>query len=516
MSIKASLIQAAKALSQHKLSEATTACMAILKNHPKASDAWQILSMSALKQGNIMEALGFIDKAIFINPQEANYFNIRGVILKKARYYQDGIKAIKNAIKINPHSSDFYYNLGTLYQGINSFEDAKTNYETAHNIDPSNPKILMNLGALLRDNYCYEEALEKYNILLQIDPKNHGAMHGKGIVYKRKNHLKTAKTYYKKAMALDPFNKNYNFSLALIHLQEGNFLDGWREYEYRIQLSNFDALRPHIQQPQWEGQWLSKDESLLLWAEQGFGDTLTFIRYLPLIQERCPRIHLLCHAELKTLFEQLPGISSIIPLFKEKIPHTTYQLPLLSAAHVFKTTRDTIPNRVPYLHAPPQIISLLHSNTFKVGIVWRGKPIPNKERSCNLKNFIPLFNLPDICFFSLQLGKEAEQLKKSSFKQYPIEDLSPHIKDFKDTAALLTELDLLITIDTAIAHLAGALNCPTWVLLQKYVDWRWQPEKETSDWYPSHRLFRQKKQGQWDTVFIAVAQALKDTMGHKK
>ena len=510
MNEKEQLTQAANALDKHQLSEAITLCMTVLNDNPNISDAWQILSVCSLKKNNIKQALEHIDKAISINPQRAHYFCIKGTILKKAQLYHEAINATKKAIQMKPHSADFYFHLGILYQEKKHFQAAKSAYEKAYTIAPNNHKIGMNLGALLRDHHHYHGALQQYDKLLQVDPNNHRAIYAKGIVYKRQYDFKTAKAYFKQSIALDPTNKDYHFSLSLVYLQEGNFIAGWREYEYRIQLSNFKELRKKIQQPQWKGQYLSKHQSLLLWAEQGFGDTLTFIRYLPLIQERCPVIHLLCHPELKTLFERLPNIDSI-SLFKEKIPATTYQLPLLSAPHIFKTTRETIPRTVPYLPRYKKT-DLFAASHFNVGIVWAGKPIPDKNRSCDLKHFIPLFNLPGITFYSLQLGKEKERLKEKPFTQYAINDMSSSIKDFNDTARLITELDLLIAIDTAIVHLAGALNHPTWVLLQKHVDWRWQPQQDTSAWYPSHRLFRQKKQGEWETVFQSVTQALQDKL----
>ena len=514
MNNKACLVHATYALNKGQLREAAALCRALLKNDPKASDAWQILSICALEAGNTLNALGLIDKAIFIHPHCAHYFSIRGIILQRAQFYHAAITAMENAVRMDPDSSDFHYNLGTLHQDLGHFIQAKDSYQKALALNPSNPKILMNLAALLRDHQHYEAALQCYDTLLRLHPKYHRALHGKGMVYKHQYDLKTATVYYKQALALDPTNKNYHFSLALAYLHEGHFLEGWREYEYRLQLSPFHSLRSQMQQPQWDGQPLNKDESLLLWAEQGFGDTLTFIRYLPFIQKRCSNIHLLCHPELKSLFNPLPGISSIT-LFTEKIPQTTYQLPLLSAPHIFKTTRETIPNRVPYLSAPPPINGLLNTHTFNVGIVWSGKPIPDKKRSCDLTHFIPLFAIPGITFYSLQLGEESKQLKEKPFTQYAIEDLSPHMKDFKETATLVTALDLLIAIDTAIVHLAGALNCSTWVLLQKHVDWRWQPQGTTSDWYPSHRLFRQEKQGEWGPVFATVSKALSDRFAPK-
>jgi hypothetical protein len=310
-----------------------------------------------------------------------------------------------------------------------------------------------------------------------------------------------------RALRLDPHNAPALASRGVILLSQGNFAAGWVGYDYRQGYLDCQTLP----QPMWDGSPLA-GRTLLIQCEQGFGDTLQFIRYVKMIEPRDGQLIVSAQRELMSLLAQ-SGYARLVA-HGEALPPFDVHLPLLSLPRIFGTTLDTVPSKVPYLTADPQRISNWREtfkgySGLKVGISWQGrKTFPgDRVRSLPLENFAPLAQVPGVQFFSLQKAPGSEQLPPFA-DRYGVVDLSPALETFLDTAAAMLNLDLVVTSDTAVAHLAGALGVPVWVALSRVPDWRWLLERSDNPWYPTMRLFRQTRLGDWPPVFQAIAEEL--------
>ena len=291
----------------------------------------------------------------------------------------------------------------------------------------------------------------------------------------------------------------------------GRFEQGWPGYEWRWKCKEFGSLPP-FHPPLWDGSPLD-GRTILVHAEQGLGDTLQFIRYAPLVHQRGGRVILVCQPPLIGLLTRSPGVERLVAQ-GEALPDYDVHVPLMSLPGLLGTTLESVPADVPYLDAEPQLVEAWRHRLgsypgFKVGIVWQGNPKfrLDRRRSIPLAQFAPLARVPGVHLFSLQKGPGAEQLAAVT-DRFPVTDLGRRLDDFMDTAAVLKNLDLVISVDTAIAHLAGALGIPVWVALPFVPDWRWLMDREDSPWYPTMRLFRQARPGQWEDVFQRIAEAL--------
>jgi hypothetical protein len=301
------------------------------------------------------------------------------------------------------------------------------------------------------------------------------------------------------------------FNLALTQLLQGSFVEGFTGFEARWDLPDLAKTRQHFSQPQWDGSDLN-GRTILLHAEQGIGDTIQFIRYAPLVAQRGGRVVFQCPEAMTRLFEGFPGIDRFVVRGRE-LPEFDLHCPLLSLPLAMKTTLETIPASVPYLSADAESVSRwrkrLPRDSVNVGLAWAGRAEHSNDRlrSMALTDFAPLVDAPGVNFFSLQKGDAAEQLR-STPDGLAITDWTEQLQDLSDTAALIDALDLVITVDTSVAHLAGALGKPVWVLLPFAPDWRWMLDRSDSPWYPTMRLFRQPQARDWRSPVEQVAQAL--------
>ena len=307
---------------------------------------------------------------------------------------------------------------------------------------------------------------------------------------------------YRQALVLAPNFPEAHENLGMILLLYGNLRTGFAEYEWRCQTKKY--LRRSFPYPLWDGSDL-QGQKIILICDQGYGDAIQFIRYVPLITELDGKIIVVCQEPLLRLFSTVAGIEQLII---EAIVEFDVHAPLMSLPHLMGTTLDTIPAQIPYLTAPkpyPFILQSPAETYLKVGIVWAGSPgnQNDRNRSCNFSDFSSILKIPGIAFYSLQKGSEITNLGG-------VQDLSGKLNDFADTSAIIEQLDLVITVDTSVAHLAGALGKPVWVLLSFVADWRWMLEREDSPWYPTMRLFRQTQPGDWNGVFEKVAVALEN------
>lgn len=435
---------------------------------------------SLLKSGDPAAALSCFLQIQKLAAPNATVLLYSGSALHDLGRHDEAVSAYRSALQLDPNMGEAHNNLGNSLMALGRFTEATECFETAARLLPSSP---VPLTALATTQQATGKIIE-------------------------------AETSCRRALALKPDFSEAHWNLALNLLLQGNYSEGWQEYEWRWLKAGFTSPRRHTDIQQWDGSPLD-GRTILLHAEQGFGDAIQFVRYAPLVSQLGGTVVLECHPQLVSLFQGVAGVKLVIP-FGAAPSGADYQAPLLSLPHIFNTTLDNIPAGNTYLYVPTEYrrkwASLMsgYHGTRRVGLVWAGKSYPDPLRSCRLSDFAPFGSVDNVTFFSLQIGEGAEQ---SAFPPDNIKliDLTVNINDFSDTAALIDQLDLVISIDTSTAHLAAALGRPTWLLLPFAPDWRWLLRRNDSPWYPTMRIFRQEQQGSgWAKVIETVAAALED------
>ena len=375
------------------------------------------------------------------------------------------------------------------------------------------PEFHNNLGLALVAANREIEAIRAYRAALNLKADHAVAWNNLGLALQSLNDVAGAIGAFRHAIDLKPAFTHAHWNLAMALLLDGQFTEGWREYDSRLELPELGLGRHAFPGPAWDGT-SPAGKALLIYAEQGLGDALQFARYVTLLAAAGARCIVHCREPLKPLLASVTGVAEVVT-GSEALPPYAAQLALLSLPRVFETTLDTIPARVPYVVAPTErramVRAALHAyqgQGLKVGLAWAGsrEHANDRNRSCPLTAFEPLFDLPGLVWFSLQSGDASEQIHAlpSTRRLVPL----PVGTALVDTAALIAELDLVITVDTSIAHLAGALAQPAWVLLPFAPDWRWLLDRDDSPWYPTLRLFRQPQPRDWTTVTALVRDAL--------
>jgi tetratricopeptide (TPR) repeat protein len=452
-------------------------------------------------------AVARFHEALRLQPDFAAAHNNLGMTLAAQHKPDDALASYQRALQLQPDFAAVHFNRGTTLLVQGKTDEAAAAFREATRLKPDFAEAHLNLAAALSAQRRLDEALVSFRRCLQFQPDSPEAHLGCGNALRDQGQLEAAGAYFDRAVQLRPDFADAHLSRALLLMRQGQFAQGWAEYEWRWKSKVFDQ-RP-FRQPAWDGSPLN-GRTILLYAEQGLGDTLHFIRYARLVKERGGTVLVECQAPLRRLLAGCPGVDRLV-VQGEALPDFDVQLPLLSLARVFGTTLETVPAAVPYLHADPALVERwraeLGAEGFKVGICWRGNPKHGLDgyRSVPLASFAPLAAVPGVRLFSLQKGAGCEELAGPAF---PVTALGDRLDDFADTAAVLRHLDLVVTVDTAVAHLAGALGVPDWVAVPFAPDWRWLLGREDSPWYPTARLFRQKKLGDWEEVFARVAAAL--------
>jgi hypothetical protein len=321
------------------------------------------------------------------------------------------------------------------------------------------------------------------------------------------------KLCYRRGLALDPASPGGRYNLALALLREGSFREGWLLHESRWDFRELKLRRRYFPQPQWKGESLT-GKTILLHAEQGLGDTLQFVRYLPLVAALGGRVVLEVQPRLFRLLQSMEGAERVLAR-GESLPGFDCHCPLMSLPLLFDTTPETIPAATPYLQPDASAVAAAwqlhprHGEQLRVGLCWAGNPQykSDEQRSTSLEHLLPLAHASGATFFSLQFGPAAAQIE-SVRPRFPLIDACSHHKDFAETAAFAATLDLVLSVDTSVAHLAGAMGLPVWVLLPHLADWRWMEGRDDSPWYPTARLFRQSSPGGWQSLAERVRDEL--------
>ncbi len=446
---------------------------------------------------------------------EAEREFVRALELHRAEQLDQALRHYAKATALDPHHAMAWNNMGVVLRRQGKRKAALACYRRAAAIGADDPSHQSNLGNVLRDLGMLEEAERHGARALALAPENAGAHHNYGLILQDLGRHDEAVAAFEEAIRLEPGNVNFRWDRALNLLMAGDLARGFLEYKVRWKLPH--NLPPNIAAPEWTGEPL-EGKTILIWTEQGFGDTLQFIRYAPMLKERgAGRVILLAQPALARLLAGTKGVDSIV---SEGAPQPLFDChaPLLCLPRLFGTDLQTIPAECPYLKVPggpgaslrrPEGVKLT------VGICWAGKPTHknDRNRSAGIDHFLTLMDDPQITFYSLQKGPSAADLLTSGAGAL-VEDLSSKIDDFADTARFMRQLDLVISVDTAVAHLAGALGIPVWLAIPATIDWRWMRGRTDSPWYPSMRLFRQPRSGDWATPFAEMKAALEAINGN--
>lgn len=427
-------------------------------------------------QGNSAEAASYLAKAVEMDPSHARSHNDLGEALRALGRHEEAVACYQRSIALQPDLAYPYGNLGAALHALNRDEEALGWVEQSLQLATDRAIAHCDLGTALAWLNRHQEALEQYRLAQALQPDFPGA--------------------------------RYSESLSLLSL--GDFASGWEKHEARLADPTTAKGRRHSPEPAWRGEADIAGKTILLHAEQGMGDAIQFVRYTPLVAAKGAIVYLQAQRSLRTLFAGIPGIAAQFePL--DTLPPFDLQCSLMSLPYAFRTEIDSIPAEVPYLHAEPQRIAAWRERLgprrrMRIGIAWSGNPLHanDRNRSIPLATLSRLLSRPDIDFHVLQGEvREADRPALAALPQ--VHDHGEALGDFANTAALMMHMDLVISIDTALAHLAGALGVPTWVPLCWAPDWRWLLERGDSPWYPTMRLFRQRRRGDWGDVLTDVA-----------
>jgi len=413
--------------------------------------------------------------------------------------------AFRATLALAPYLVAAHINLGLLLKEDANWDEAEHHYRTALALDAGELQAYLHLGVLLAQRKRFVEAEDAYRQALAVDPGAPAAWSNLGVLLACLQREPEAEACHRQAMALAPDYRPATFNLAYLLLRQGRFDEGWAAFEAR---NWYARLAAHFAFPRWQGEALH-GKRLMIGFEAGHGDMIQFCRYASVARARgAAHIAIVCHPGLTTLFTRLAGVDLVYG-FDEDVPTTgwDYWTPPLSFPRLCGTRIDSIPADLPYLDADPVKAARcapLVAGSLRVGLAWQGNPRFENDADRSLASLgvlAPLFAVAGASFFSLQKG---------TLESHPaVTNLAGHIADFDDTAALIANLDLVIAVDTAVAHLAGAMGKPCWVLLPDYrTDWRWLTRRPDSPWYPGMRLFRQARGGAWPAVIDEVARAL--------
>jgi FkbM family methyltransferase len=465
------------------------------------------------------EGLASYARALTIRPDDAGVLNNRGLALQDLKRHEQALASYDRALAIRPDYPEALNNRARALHALNRFEEALAGYNHALAIRPDYPEALNHRGVAFHDLKRLEEALASYDHALASKPDYIEALNNRGLALQELKRLEDALASYDRALAIKPDYADALHNRGIARLLAGRLEEGFRDYEWRWKTSGFLSKAP-LKAKEWQGEDID-GRSILIFAEQGRGDVIQFARYLPLLVQRGADVSFLGPPEIIRLLGSLdPQVKLIGSL---NVGHTfDFQCALISLPLRFGTELLSIPNDVPYLKAEGDLVTRwkarLGHHGFKVGIAWQGSPEPKVDngRSIPLAAFARLSRLSGIRLISLQKKDGLDQLARLP-PGAAIEILGDGFDDgpdaFIDTAAVMENLDLIITSDTSIAHLAGALARPTWVALKYLPDWRWLLDREDSPWYPTMRLFRQETAGDWQSIFSTIEQELRSLLG---
>ncbi len=477
---------------------------------PRYAEAHSNRGNVFLKLEKFADAVANYNEAIALNPNYAEAYSNRAMALHGLEDYETAVENCNLAIQINPNFAEAYSNRANALTELKRFELAQADYDKAIALNPNFVDAYINRGNLSQELSHYELALTDYAKALALEPNNYDAFLNRGNALRDLNKPQESLASYKKAAALKPNDKKAHVNLYMLMLLLGDFENGWKEAEWRYATGH----EPNFAGPNsvhWLGTQDLRNKTILVRWEQGFGDVIQFSRYLiPLVQMGA-RVLFMPQRKILGLMRGLPSEITLVDEM-QPLPASDYHCHLMSLPLALKTTAQTIPATTPYLQAEQARVDKWKAEIgdagFKIGICWQGSTTKiDKGRSFKLAQFHNISLMPNVRLISLHKGEGVAQLDdvKTTMKVEVLgADFDAGDQAFLDTAAVMKSLDLVITSDTAVAHLAGALGVPTWVALKHVPDWRWQMDRTDSPWYPNMKLFRQPKPGDWKTVFTQI------------
>lgn len=502
-----------------RFAEARGLCRICLAFDPAGADALQVLALAAGGQGDWGAAGAALRRAITVNRMLAPLHNSLGNALQKLGRFPDAETCYRRAAALEPDFAEAHYNRGITLWEQERLDDAADGYRRALTVRPDYTKARNNLGNALANLGRTDEARRAYRTALALVPGSEEILLNLGTLAARSGRYGDAEKLCRRALTASPDFAEAHTELGMLLLARGDLRNGFAEFEWRRRERLWQSRAPRLPNQPWNGEPLS-GRTILLHAEQGFGDTIQFCRFAPHLKQRGARVLLLCPKPLQRLLGSLHGIDGVLTDGETPLPAVDFTLPLLSLPQALGVTLETIPADVPYLLPDPAAAEAwrqrLHGGDgLKVGLAWAGAArrhdiaasLVDRRRSLNLSQLHPLAAIAGVRFFSLQVGGPARQAAAwpgAAGMAVPVNGFG----DFADTAALIANLDLIITVDTAVAHLAGAMARPVWLLSRFDGCWRWLRDRTDSPWYPTARVFRQPAPGDWDAVVRRVAAEL--------
>lgn len=467
------------------------------------------LAIALKMAGRTADAIDRYRRVLELHPGLAEAHNNLGNLLKEAGRIEEAEAEYRRAIEVRPGYAEAHNNLGVVLQQSGRLDEAVAAYRAALEARPDYAEALSNLGTALQERGLLGDALQCYDRAIASEPANVDALNNRTVALLESDRVQEALTAAERAAGAAPDHALARTNRAYALLLAGDLERGFAEMEWRLKTPAFPPRG--FAQPRWSGGDLH-GKTILVCAEQGYGDTVQFARYLPLLRELGSRVVLECDAALARLMRASGVADEVVVRQPDGSVATAFDtyIEIMSLAAAFRTTLETIPGRAPYLLPPYDCAAawrerLQGEGRLKVGLVWAGNANhrADKSRSIDARLFAPLADVEGVSFYSLQKGEAAAQAQALA-GVLPISDLAPDLNDFADTAAALQNLDLLISVDTSVAHLAGAVGTPVWTLISRTPDWRWMLDRDDTPWYPTMRLFRQEVAGDWSTAIQRV------------
>jgi len=482
---------------------------------PNYAEAFYNRGIALSRLDRIDEALTSYDRAIALAPDHAEAFNNRGNVLRNLNRSDDALASYDRALALKPGLAEALNNRGLLLAALERFDDAVTSYDRVLALRPDFAEAFNSRGIALVALKRFDEALASYDRAIALEPDYAEAFNNRGFALDDLRRFGEALKAYDQAIRIKPDYAEAHFNAAFSRLAIGDFEGGWREHEWRWKMNDNKAAARHFRQPLWTGVEDLRGRTILLHAEQGVGDTIQFCRYATLVAARGARVVLEVPRVLMALMRSLPGVVTLVES-GQPLPEFDLHCPLLSLPLAFDTRLETIPAPVAYLAADPDKAAqwrerLGPATTGRVGLAWSGNATQKNDHNRSMPLATMLKVLPTgLQAFSLQ--KDVRPRDRPDLAANPhVADCALLLNDFSDTAALIAQLDLVIAVDTSVAHLAAAMGKPIWALLCYPADWRWLTARDDSPWYPTMRLFRQPAFDDWESVVAVVRQRLESS-----
>ncbi len=493
-----------------RLEEAIEAFDKAISLQPENADFWKSIGAVLIDLNRPDEALLALEQALKLRPRYADAANLCGLIFYRREQYSEALEHFDLSLEVRPDQADALYMRGLLYLDLKRFEEARADNYQSYLLNQQDANTTNNLGTALQNLGRYEESLEWFDRAIALRPDFALALNNKGHSLTELQRVDEAFACYARSLEIDPENPKTHWNLALLQMLVGDFERGLvgRESRWKLGLMH----DPQFTQPRWLGESSIEGKTILLYADEGIGDSFQFARYIPMVAALGARVIVVAAAPACSLMSRLDGVAECFPK-KAMLPAFDVHCHISSLPLAFKTSLKTIPAAVPYLPAPAEDRRISWEsrlgprNRLRVGLVWSGNAghINDHNRSMPLRELTGILDV-DAMFVSLQ--KDLRDQDREVLAGANIIDPTDSLSDFGETSALVSCLDLVISVDTSVAHLAGGLGRPVWILLPYSPDYRWLYKREDSPWYPTARLFRQTEQREWSSVVEQVRSEL--------